>query len=146
MLLIGLHDVKEIVERCRAAYPLEACGLLIGRIGVGARWHVARTAHSENLSATPETAFEIDPALQIRLHRELRGGPERIVGLYHSHPNGQARPSAKDAAMIYEPGLAWLIVGLYDGEVTGLGAFAPRRSGTGFYDIPIETLSPPAGD
>lgn len=66
---------------------------------------------------------ELDPAVHIRLLRELReaGGPERIVGHWHSHPNGRDEPSAKDAAMASDPGMLWLI-----SAVAAAGAGPPR--------------------
>jgi len=45
--------------------------------------------------------------MAIRLERQ--GGP-RLVGHYHSHPNGSTEPSPRDLAAA-EPGKLWLIMG-----------------------------------
>jgi proteasome lid subunit RPN8/RPN11 len=66
--------------------------------------------------APGEDRFEIDPALLLATHRRLRGGADRIIGHYHSHPSGPAAPSARDRASSYTPGLAWLILGLEGGK------------------------------
>ena len=92
-----------ILAEAQAAYPRECCGLVEGVIdGEGTR--VTAIHPARNLSAVDD-AFLIDPALQFRLRREGR----RIVGCYHSHPNGVARPSARDAEGAGEAGLLWLI-------------------------------------
>jgi proteasome lid subunit RPN8/RPN11 len=65
---------------------------------------------SPNVAADPESAFEVDPALLLRAHREAREGGHAILGWYHSHPDGVAEPSAVDAARAVEDGKLWLIV------------------------------------
>lgn len=65
----------------------------------------------ENVAEAPERRFEIDPgALFAALRAERAGGP-KIVGYWHSHPNGEATPSATDAAMAEPDGKLWLIAG-----------------------------------
>ena len=89
-----------------AAAPREACGLLLGEPG---RIEVAVVA--ENVAKSPETRFEIDPtALFAALRAERTGGP-KLLGYWHSHPSGDATPSATDAAMAEPDGKLWLILG-----------------------------------
>lgn len=84
--------------------PAEACGLLFGEGDAITGWQAA-----ENVADMPETRFEIDPAaLFAALRRERAGGP-KIVGYWHSHPSGNADPSATDAAMAAPDGKLWLI-------------------------------------
>jgi len=65
---------------------------------------------TENVAESPEMRFEIDPrALFAALKAERAGGP-RIAGYWHSHPSGDATPSATDAAMAAPDGKLWLIV------------------------------------
>ena len=58
----------------------------------------------------PETRFEIDPATLFAALRAERAGGAKIVGYWHSHPSGDASPSATDAAMAAPDGKLWLIV------------------------------------
>ena len=88
------------------AAPKEACGLLFGD---GDR--ITGFQRAENIAETPETRFEIDPrALFAALKAERAGGPG-LLGYWHSHPSGDAMPSATDAAMAAPDGKLWLIVG-----------------------------------
>ncbi|MBV9993225.1 MAG: M67 family metallopeptidase [Alphaproteobacteria bacterium] len=97
-----------LLAEARAAHPRECCGLLEGTGKAVTALHPAR-----NLADAPDR-FEIDPALQFRLRREGRN----IVGCYHSHPDGAAEPSPRDAQAASQAGFVWLIVG---GDA--LGAF-----------------------
>jgi len=50
--------------------------------------------------------------------RDLREGPERIIGHYHSHPDHPARPSEHDRKSVFYPDHIWVIVGVV-GEADG---------------------------
>ena len=65
---------------------------------------------TENVAENPERHFEIDPkALFSALRAERAGGP-KLAGYWHSHPSGDATPSAIDAAMAEADGKLWLIL------------------------------------
>jgi desampylase len=70
----------------------EVCGLLLGTVEA-----VEAVQRCANISDTPATAFEIDPATLIAAHKAERAGGARVIGHYHSHPNGVCAPSARDA-------------------------------------------------
>lgn len=88
-----------------AAHPLEACGVLLGE---GARIIAARPA--SNVHPSPATHFEIDPQALIDAHRAARSGGEQVIGYYHSHPVGEAAPSATDRASAAGDGRVWAII------------------------------------
>lgn len=99
-------ELLETLIRAAAVSPgQEVCGLLFGTEN--------RIDHAEpvrNVAERPKDSFEIDPrALFAALRAERAGGP-RLIGHYHSHPNGSAEPSARDAAAA-EPGKYWLVIG-----------------------------------
>lgn len=94
-----------LLEAADAAPDREICGLLFGSENC-----VARAEPVDNVAENPSDTFEIDPrALFAALRAERAGGP-RLIGHYHSHPNGSAEPSARDLAAA-EPGKYWLIIG-----------------------------------
>lgn len=100
-----------LLEEARAAYPHECCGLLFGS---EAEIRVHRP--TINVHSALATRFEIDPQALIDAHRAMRGGGPRLVGYYHSHPDGPPEPSAIDREMAGEDGMIWAIVG--EGRVT----------------------------
>jgi proteasome lid subunit RPN8/RPN11 len=95
-----------IVEEAARAYPLEACGLLLG----GADGVLAQVVPCANVAPDPARHFEIDPAALIAALRAERGGGVRVLGYYHSHPSGKPAPSPIDAAMAARDGRIWAIV------------------------------------
>lgn len=117
-----------------AARPRECCGLLVGRRR-GEEVALAAAHPSPNLAPEPTRRFEVDPGLRLRLQRESRGRGEEVVGLYHSHPDGDARPSARDRAGILEPGLVWVIAA--PGAAPGPDLAAWLADGDGFRELPL---------
>jgi len=127
MIVLPQALVAAMERLAQAALPREACGLLIGR-SADTSLAVSGLAPSRNL-ASDRDAFEIDTALRLALQRRLRPLGERIVGVWHSHPSGLARPSPRDAAGAWEEGLAWLITAGPDTAawLALRGGFLPAR-------------------
>ena len=124
-----LHKV--IASHVEAEYPHEACGLLLGR-RVGRPMLISQVVASPNIAEEPSRRFEIDPSLRLRLQKAARAGGDVILGHYHSHPDGAARPSDTDRAGIFEADLIWLIVAVKYGRMESLAAFMPWPKGGGF--------------
>ena len=95
MMLVAPEALRQVVEAAEAAYPGECCGLLVGRQTPKGVVEVTRAHPAANLGKQPNR-FEIDPRLWVDLARALGKGPTKVVGLYHSHPDGPAQPSAVD--------------------------------------------------
>lgn len=88
-----------------AAHPREACGLLLGQ---GSR--ICEARETGNIHPAPATHFEIDPQALIDAHRAARAGGLEVAGYFHSHPQGEAAPSATDRACAAKDGRVWAIV------------------------------------
>ncbi|HEY0623641.1 M67 family metallopeptidase [Sphingomonas sp.] len=125
--------VVELIQRAAdEAAPHEACGLLFG----GDRTvDAARIA--ANVAENPLIHFEIDPAALFAAIRAERAGGPVLAGYWHSHPSGDATPSATDAAMAAPDGKLWLIVA--GGVVTGWRAVANGCHHGRFAPIVLET-------
>jgi proteasome lid subunit RPN8/RPN11 len=150
MLLLMPEDLKAIADHAEAAYPGEACGLLVGFHRADGDIEVTKVAESRNLAAAQSNKrFEVDPELRFRLMREARDqapaalpdAARAIVGHYHSHPDGPARPSAVDLARAYEPDLVWLITSVIAGQAVQSTAHLLSPGGTRFDDIGLAVLS-----
>jgi proteasome lid subunit RPN8/RPN11 len=103
-LRISSCVIALIQQAAAEAAPLEACGLLFGSDGV------ERASVAANVADDPARRFEIDPAALIAALRAERAGGERVIGYWHSHPSGDATPSATDAAVAAADGKIWIIV------------------------------------
>ena len=104
MLEISRASLDAIRAAATASPDAEVCGLLLGE---GLR--VEHVVACRNVAADPATAFEIDPQALIAAHKASRAGGPAVIGHYHSHPNGKAEPSARDAAAARGGGV-WVIV------------------------------------
>ncbi len=148
LIVLEPGQMAEITAAAEAAYPEECCGLLIGS-GSGPPepgYRVARVAVSENKAPDRrEARFEVDPALRLTLQRRLRGGPDRVIGLFHSHPDGAAEPSPRDLDSAWEPELVWLIVAVSAGKVTRAAAHVLVNNNTRFDEIPLVVSEAEAG-
>lgn len=124
--------VVELIQRAAAeAAPQEACGLLFGDSGA-----VEAVSIEANVAADPATRFEIDPAALFAAIRAERGGGPHVTGYWHSHPSGDATPSATDAAMAAPDGKLWLIVA--GDEVTGWWAVENGSRHGRFEEVELE--------
>ncbi len=99
-----------ITPRARAAaarhsinsYPREGCGAFIGTHGPDGSIQITAAVPLPNIHERRTLdRYEIDcqayAALEMKLARRARG--ERVVGFFHSHPAGPARPSPFDLEM-----------------------------------------------
>jgi len=117
------------------AYPLECCGLVEG-LDTKEGWRVFAIHETKNVASDPRRAFLIDPQAQFDLMRALRGSERRVVGCFHSHPDGAPEPSATDRAGAYEVGFLYLIAagGLETGFTLAAHLFTDE---TGFTPIAL---------
>jgi proteasome lid subunit RPN8/RPN11 len=96
-----------ITKAAQQAAPAECCGLLEGG-RLGDHFTIRALHPSRNLSAAPDR-FEIDPRDHIAAAKQARANGAAIIGCYHSHPDGVARPSARDLAGAGAEYFLWLI-------------------------------------
>jgi proteasome lid subunit RPN8/RPN11 len=123
MIILGREHLRRIADEAEAAYPRECCGLLAGRVRSNGDVEVVRVHPSANLGKQPDR-FEIDPRLWVDLSRALGKGPTKVVGLYHSHPDRPAQPSAVDLGAAWGEELVWVIVSVVGPGEAGQAAQA----------------------
>lgn len=103
------NDLRdEILEAADSAFPHECCGMIEGA-SADLTWRAHAIHRARNVAEDAANHFLIDPQLQFDLLRKLRGSERRIIGCFHSHPNGLTAPSADDRAKAIEPNFLWLI-------------------------------------
>jgi proteasome lid subunit RPN8/RPN11 len=95
--------------RRHAAYaaPGECCGALMGR-SVGGKCAVRTVIPLHNEAVDPER-YSIGAPTVLRLELQARRAGLDLIGFYHSHPSGEARPSATDLELAC-PGYVYFIV------------------------------------
>jgi proteasome lid subunit RPN8/RPN11 len=103
-------DVLSAIQQAAAlAYPEECCGVLLGTLA-GESVNVIRAIATKNSAETDRRhRYTIDPMEILHADHTARGSNLDIIGVYHSHPDHEAVPSAEDAARAWEY-LVYLIV------------------------------------
>jgi desampylase len=95
------------VAHARETAPRECCGLLFGDGEVA-----DRLVRGRNVHVTPETRYEIDPA---QLREAIAGNDDTdrfLVGIYHSHPRTEPKPSEFDIANARWPEQVYVLTSL----------------------------------
>ncbi|WP_025899259.1 M67 family metallopeptidase [Sneathiella glossodoripedis] len=126
---IDSFDLKQLQDHARTCYPEEACALLVGEARTDGSYRVTEVAVCDNVASDKGRFFEVDPALRILLEKKLRNSSQRVLGVYHSHPDGQAMPSETDRKMVIEQDLLWLISSVDQQEIVETRVFLPTGAG-----------------
>ena len=134
-MLILPAECRQIIEaEARRGYPDEVCGFLVGEQR-GANRHVRRVVPAHNIwderpelrpagSEQPEDAgptsgdweqhgvgrrFLVAPVELLAVIKQARQEGLEVIGLYHSHPDHPAEPSAYDLQLAW-PEWSYVIV------------------------------------
>lgn len=101
----------DMAAHAYGAYPLEACGLLLGPPGED---DICEFVPTVNLAASAKV-YTLDPRdhLRIELDAEERG--LEVVGVMHSHTHSEPYPSPTDVAQAPDPTWHYVIVSLKRG-------------------------------
>lgn len=63
-----------------------------------------------NEAADPQRRYAAAPADLFEAMREMRSRREKLVGIYHSHPQGPSHPSGTDIDLAFYPDAVHLII------------------------------------
>ena len=124
--------LKEQLEAMvRAGYPEETCGVLFGRQSADTV-EVLDLRQARNLNRErANDRYQLDPADFLAADQSARERGQQIVGIWHSHPDHPARPSATDRAGAWA-GWSYLIVSVTPDGVTELRSW--RLNDTDFVE------------
>lgn len=138
MIFLPRAVAGHIAEAAEAAYPDECCGLLVGRAEASGDRLVTRAEASPNVAeGDTRKNFAVDDKVHFNLMRELRNGPESIVGHYHSHPDHAAAPSERDRRSVFYPDHVWVIVAVDGGRAGDMTAHLFDAGRGRFREIPL---------
>jgi proteasome lid subunit RPN8/RPN11 len=106
MLAFRDRTFAEMIGHAYDGYPLEACGLLVGR---GDR--VLRFVACTNEAASARV-YTIPPKELLRAERAAEDDGLEIIGVFHSHTHSEPYPSPTDVEQAPDPTWHYVIVGL----------------------------------
>ena len=95
-ILIQDNHYHEMLRHADRQHPNECCGILMGEPS-GQNILIRRVIQAGNISELEKTrSYQIDWQTLFDAVRASRSGHERIIGFYHSHPDGSNQPSRSD--------------------------------------------------
>ena len=109
-VLLEQEDYEKMIAYAEKQAPIEACGLLGGRIEEDVKI-VKKVFYLTNTDHSPEH-FSLDPQEQFAVVRELRAEGWVLLGNWHSHPASPSRPSEEDKRLAFDPRASYLILSL----------------------------------
>jgi proteasome lid subunit RPN8/RPN11 len=110
---------RQLEAWAQAAYPREACGLMVGR-GAPGGGQVLAVRQARNLNTErAHDRYELDPEDFLAADREARADGLEILGVWHTHPDHPAVPSETDRAAAW-PGWSYVILEVGEGGVAAL--------------------------
>ena len=124
--------VVELMTLAQQSPQREICGL-ISESTQG----VHRLFPIDNISATAETLFEMEPKQLIDAMREMRQTGTPLKAIYHSHLSSEAIPSQRDLLDANYPEALYLILSLNTEGVLELRGF--RLQDDQFNAVTLET-------
>lgn len=127
---------RAMVAHALFCLPEEACGLLAadeeGRL---------RMAYCLSNADHSPTTYTLDPQEHFGALRHAEALGWHLAGVFHSHTQSPAYPSATDVARALEPDWLYVLVGPMDDGSPGLRGFWIREGG-----VEEEPLSAGAGE
>ncbi|MCR5012431.1 MAG: M67 family metallopeptidase [Lachnospiraceae bacterium] len=112
--------ISKAYAHAKREYPYECCGILLGKSVQGNETVITDyvPADNENLIGKRTKHFYIDPLKFYEKEKKYSEQGLDIIGIVHSHPDAEARPSSEDEKNMI-PGLLYLIIEVRKGESTG---------------------------
>jgi proteasome lid subunit RPN8/RPN11 len=130
-------EAERMFTHLRSTYPLEGCGVFVGRGQEAVRAVPVVNRETEK----PRVRYQIEPKELVRIDAEARKDGLEIIGYFHSHPDHPARPSETDrqrAADTLSDGVIHVVVGVEGGERTTPTAWVFKDDSKSFEPEPLE--------
>lgn len=128
---------QRLTQHAEQAYPLECCGVLLGR---RAPSHVCveDIRKAGNISQDDRAVtYQLDWKTLFDAVRTTRHGPLVMVGFYHSHPDAPPTPSNRDRRDAW-PNRSYLIIAVETGRATKLASWRIEPPSAEFQPESIE--------
>lgn len=106
VLSFEARSFAEMIGHAYDGYPLEACGLLVGR---GSTVHRFVACTNEAASAR---IYSIPGKELLRAERAAEDDGLEVIGVFHSHTHSEPYPSPTDVAQAPDPNWHYVIVSL----------------------------------
>jgi proteasome lid subunit RPN8/RPN11 len=143
---MALHITEEVRAAIAAhgerGYPNEICGLLLGNEAEGQRTIRALVPIENSFEAGEQYhRFLITPEAMFKADKEARRQRLDVLGVYHSHPNEAARPSAYDRDHAAWTAWSYIIVSVQQTGAAEMRAWTLRDDRSQFDETELEVVT-----
>lgn len=122
---------QQMHRHAESAYPSECCGLLLGE-ATGQIKSVRHIMETDNdVEELKHKRYCIPPKALLAAENLVREKVWEVLGVYHSHPDHPARPSAFDRERAI-PYFEYIIVGVSKGHATETSCWIIREEDSAF--------------
>ena len=122
MPLITQPLFTAISQHAMQCYPQECCGFLLGYEKNNQRF-ISDIISCKNEAATKQNRFVISADEYKRAEQKAEQKKQSLLGIYHSHPDCAAIPSATDLKAAF-PYFSYLILSVSDQKITSSKCWA----------------------
>ena len=128
-IILSQSDKKILTEHAENEKPNESCAILFGKDNL-----VSEVFLTKNIEESPVN-FTISNEQLIEGYKIAEEKSMEVIGIFHSHPNSDARPSNTDKKFMQSNPVAWII---YSGSNKDFKAYILESD---IVEIPIEARS-----
>lgn len=129
MISVEFEPWAVMVRQAVQAYPNECCGAMIGSVESGAKVVRAALPLTNAFAGPQRTRYEVS-ADDLRLaERTARENGMTLIGIYHSHPDRDARFSETDLKNSC-PWFSFVVLSIRNGEFHDAGSWLPDAGQT----------------
>src|SRR5215212_4382520 len=115
MLHIEQTALDEMIADAKQSFPEECCGFFFGTENENQRIITEVLAVNNSKEGDKRRRFEISPKDYLKAEAFAEEKGLLLLGVYHSHPNSAAIPSAQDR-IAAQPYFSYIIISVFDGE------------------------------
>lgn len=115
---IPATEALKMREHCIDGFPLEACGLFIGKVDeAGVPTGEITSVWPANNVEQSARIYSVDSKDMFEASKFAADQGQDIVGVYHSHTHTQAFPSPTDISKAVDPNWCYAIVSLAEEDI-----------------------------
>ena len=125
-IILSKLQKKILLDHTCKEEPNEACAILYGNNNI-----VKEIWLTNNIDSSP-TEFTLSPEQTLEMYRKCDELNLEVIGIFHSHPKGEAQPSNTDKKFMENNPYVWII---YSGIYKDFRAFILESD---IVEIPIQ--------
>ena len=107
MVLVLRSVYDAMIDHALGERPNECCGLLGGTHGV-----ITEIYRATNVADVKTVRYDVDSTELVRIFTDMRARNIEHLGIYHSHPSSEPKPSATDRKLARYDSVVYFIVSL----------------------------------